>query len=79
MPYASGACFTTMLSLRSLPGRASALKLLPSVRDVLSQRRVLTESTYGRENPKRIYYLSMEFLIGRALTSNVTNLLLFPS
>ena len=31
-----------------------------SVREVLSQRWVLTESTYNRENPKRIYYLSME-------------------
>ncbi len=47
-----------------------------SVRDVLSQRWLLTEQTYARENPKRIYYLSMEFLIGRSLASNVTNLLL---
>jgi starch phosphorylase len=33
-----------------------------SVRDVLSQRWILTDSTYDRENPKRIYYLPMEFL-----------------
>ena len=49
-----------------------------SVRDVLSQRWILTESTYERENPKRIYYLSMEFLIGRSLSNNITNLLLDP-
>ena len=49
-----------------------------SVRDVLSQRWVRTEQTYARENPKRIYYLSMEFLIGRSLTNNITNLLLGP-
>jgi glycogen phosphorylase len=49
-----------------------------SVRDVLSQRWVLTESTYRRTNPKRIYYLSMEFLIGRSLANNITNLLLDP-
>jgi glycogen phosphorylase len=49
-----------------------------SVRDVLSQRWVLTESTYRRTNPKRIYYLSMEFLIGRSLANNITNMLLDP-
>ncbi|MFZ0827800.1 MAG: glycogen/starch/alpha-glucan phosphorylase [Verrucomicrobiia bacterium] len=49
-----------------------------SVRDVLSQRWVATEKTYARENPKRIYYLSMEYLIGRSLANNITNLLLGP-
>ncbi len=49
-----------------------------SVRDILSQRWVLTEDTYERENPKRLYYLSMEFLIGRSLANNVMNLLLDP-
>jgi starch phosphorylase len=47
-----------------------------SGRDVLSQRWAHTESTYNGQNPKRIYYLSMEFLIGRSLANNVTNLLL---
>jgi starch phosphorylase len=47
-----------------------------SVRDVLSQRWVLTEKTYERQNPKRLYYLSMEFLIGRSLANNISNLLL---
>jgi len=49
-----------------------------SVRDVLSQRWLLTEKTYERQNAKRLYYLSMEFLIGRSLANNVTNLLLTP-
>jgi glycogen phosphorylase len=49
-----------------------------SVRDVLAQRWVLTRSAYNQRNPKRIYYLSMEFLIGRSLRNNITNLLLGP-
>src|SRR6516225_5337747 len=49
-----------------------------SVRDILAQRWVLTEDAYARANPKRVYYLSTEFLMGRALANNVTNLLLDP-
>src|ERR1700724_3157649 len=49
-----------------------------SVRDILAERWVMTKNTYERENAKRIYYLSMEFLIGRSLANNVTNLFLDP-
>jgi starch phosphorylase len=49
-----------------------------SIRDVLSQRWLRTERTYERRNPKRIYYLSMEFLLGRSLANNILNLRLDP-
>jgi len=49
-----------------------------SVRDILSQRWIRTEQTYDRENPKRVYYLSIEFLLGRSLANNIENLLLDP-
>jgi len=49
-----------------------------SVRDVLSQRWIRTEEAYARQNAKRVYYLSMEFLIGRSLSNNIINLLLDP-
>jgi starch phosphorylase len=49
-----------------------------SVRDVLSHRWVETERQYDAANPKRIYYLSLEFLIGRSLANNVANMMLKP-
>src|SRR5271167_2242402 len=49
-----------------------------SVRDILAQRWVKTKTTYEQQNAKRIYYLSMEFLLGRSLANNITNLLLDP-
>ena len=50
-----------------------------SIRDILAQRWVQTKTTYEQQNAKRIYYLSLEFLIGRSLANNVSNLLLDPA
>jgi glycogen phosphorylase len=50
-----------------------------SVRDILSQRWLKTEQTYQDQNVKRVYYVSLEFLIGRTLENNITNLLLDPA
>jgi starch phosphorylase len=50
-----------------------------SLRDVLALRWLRTKKNQYKHNPKRAYYLSMEFLIGRSLASNVSNLLLDPA
>jgi starch phosphorylase len=49
-----------------------------AVRDILSDRWLRTDETYERENPKRVYYVSIEFLIGRSLANNIMNLMLDP-
>jgi glycogen phosphorylase len=70
--------FDNVVAMASTGTRERFEAAARSVRDVLSQRWILTESTYDSQNPKRIYYLSMEFLIGRSLANNVANLLLDP-
>ncbi|MBX9579109.1 MAG: glycogen/starch/alpha-glucan family phosphorylase, partial [Gemmataceae bacterium] len=52
--------------------------LSSALRDVLAQRWVKTARHHDRANPKQVYYLSMEFLIGRSLANNLANLLLSP-
>jgi starch phosphorylase len=49
-----------------------------ALRDVIAQRWIKTEQTYAEQNPKRVYYLSMEFLLGRSLNNNLSNSLLAP-
>lgn len=48
-----------------------------AVRDRLVERMLATESKYQREDSKRVYYLSIEFLIGRSLANNLRNLGIF--
>jgi starch phosphorylase len=44
------------------------------IRDLIAHRWVKTRQVRENANPKRIYYLSMEFLIGRMLNNNMMNL-----
>jgi glycogen phosphorylase len=70
--------FDNIKALLEINSRERYEAFARSLRDVLSQRWILTEETYQRENPKRVYYLSMEFLLGRSSANNMTNLLLEP-
>jgi starch phosphorylase len=45
-----------------------------SVRDQLVERMLETEERYRENDPKRLYYLSIEFLLGQSLGNNLRNL-----
>lgn len=45
-----------------------------AVRDRLMERWFGTQEAYYRSDAKRVYYLSLEFLMGRALIQNIVNL-----
>ena len=53
---------------------ATAIILALAVRDQLVDRWIATQQTHHKKNVKRVYYLSLEFLIGRMMGNNVINL-----
>ncbi len=66
--------FTRSRELRAATLRDVFFALAYTVRDRLVERWMQTVSTYDRVDPKRVYYLSAEFLLGRFLEGNLCNL-----
>jgi starch phosphorylase len=71
--------FDNLVELESANTRERYKAAARAVRDILSDRWLKTDKAYGEANPKRVYYLSIEFLIGRSLGNNVMNLMLDPA
>ena len=45
-----------------------------AVREKVVDRFIETQATHNREDTRRVYYLSLEYLMGRLLNSNLCNL-----
>ena len=52
--------------------------LAQSVRDRMVERWIQTQESHHRNDVKRVYYLSLEFLMGRLLANNIINMQMEP-
>jgi starch phosphorylase len=62
------------LKLKQSSKRELCLAISLAVRNILIERMFEAEEQYRAVEAKRLYYLSMEFLIGRSLYNNLSNL-----
>ncbi len=70
-------------SLGKRPEKASDLDkyqaLALSIRDMMMQRWIATKDEYEDRNPRTVYYISLEFLMGRTLGNAMINLDLYDA
>jgi len=66
--------FDHVVPMEKASGRQRYEAAACAVRDLLTQRWLLTQKTHEARNCKQVYYLSMEFLIGRTLANTIENL-----
>ena len=75
MPHTSASLeFDHVIDPNAASDRERFEALAGSLRDLLTPRWLATEAAYQKANPKRVYYLSMEFLLGRSLGNNILNM-----
>jgi len=65
--------FTLARDIRSARPRDWWLCLCLSVRDRILERFITTQGTHNRKNVRRVYYLSLEYLMGRLLKDALNN------
>jgi glycogen phosphorylase len=63
----------------SATARDRFISLALTARDRLIERWISTQQRYYKKDAKRVYYLSAEFLMGRALANNLINLGLYET
>lgn len=66
--------YTLAVDKFSATDRDKYLSLALAVRDQLVDQWSATSQTYYNNDAKRVYYLSLEYLLGRAFTNNIINL-----
>jgi len=71
--------YTVAKELEDLNVRDMFLTSAMAVRDRLVDGMLETERRYAQSDAKRLYYLSMEFLMGRSLGNNLYNLGMFET